>query len=215
MKCRVQRGNLLRQVNFWYGILGVALGFFSAFRVTNDDPQTRLISIVCLVVGFGGGLYCLCKAWLAGPPPWKEFTSAEGGFRVLMQGKPKQETVTDSPVPVHKFMVARDDRAYGVNYRRAGEADAAYLTAEQDLKILIEAFGCEVKLLRDQAIRLGAYAGREFLYALPDATFCLTRIYLVKDRFYQVTVTAGKVETLSDADARTFTESFQLIGGLK
>jgi hypothetical protein len=206
-----QSGNLLRQANFWYGITGLALGIVSAYRVTEDEPGTRLKSIVGLVAGFGCGLYCLCKAFLAGPPAWKEFTSAEGGFRVLMQGEPKHETVRDSPVPVQKFMVAREDRVYGVNYRRDAGADMTDLTAEHFLKIVPAKLGGEAKVLRDQAITLGEHPGREFLYELPDGTYCRTRTYLVKDRLYQVTLVAGNVETLNDAEARTFTDSFQLL----
>lgn len=149
---------------------------------------------------------------------WKEFSSAEGRYTVLMPGAPTEKTQNlKTPVgdlSMHGAFLDHNHSGYLVMYNDFPEAFAqaaaqgsAALTDSRDS--LVE--GSHGKLVGDQAITLmGKYPGREIQMEMPDGTRALrARMYLVKNRMYRVVITALK-DDLFTKDANKFMESFKI-----
>jgi hypothetical protein len=164
-----------------------------------------------LVSGIVVGLFLLSGC---GKPEFKEFTSTEGRFKVLMPGTPTEKTETASGVTMKIFSVEGRNGAYAVAFADmpipAGESEAqihkrlngARDGAVANVKGLLKT---ETKITLSEK-----HLGREFEASLPEQKGMLrARIYLVNQRLYQIMV-VGKPEWTSSSEATKFLESFTL-----
>jgi hypothetical protein len=146
---------------------------------------------------------------------WKEFSSKEGQFKVLMPGKPKQEdleTAGDFGKGVlHMNSVHVGKTFYGANY---GDFPAAIKKAP--LKKVLDSSrdgavaNLEGKLAREKDIKLGKYPGREVQIEVGEGKQLFrARVYLVEQRLYQVVV-CGTKEVATSKEAERFLDSFKL-----
>jgi hypothetical protein len=146
---------------------------------------------------------------------FKEYTSAEGRFRVLFPGTPKDAPDPDIPQEIKKVSLEERSGFYAVTYQDLAfppgktrdpdeQLDAACDRAVENLK---------AKRVSQTAIRLaGKYPGRDLVAEWPGGNGLVHyRLYLVDGRLYQVIVNGSKWWAES-ADARRFLDSFALTG---
>ncbi len=149
---------------------------------------------------------------------WKRFASTEGKFSVLFPGEP---TVIKQAVPyadgqtteINAFYLERsqEETTYAVAYNDFPFGDAV----PPDL--LKRAFDTgrdrmigDAKLLNEQEITLGKFAGREFKFVNPNGKVTRARMYYVNGRLYQVMVETLREKYLTKS-MEGFLSSFQLL----
>jgi hypothetical protein len=150
-----------------------------------------------------------------GGPSFKEFSSADGKFKVQMPGTPKETSQTQGDVKLKMFIVEEKNGAYAVMY--------ADLPFPEDLPPAVQAMslngsvesmtkGANGKKIASSEIKLAdKYPGRSVEADLPDKGGKLNgRIYLVGKRLYQVLV-MGKGDFSKSEAATKFLDSFELL----
>jgi hypothetical protein len=151
---------------------------------------------------------------------WREFEWTQGGFSVLLPGKPRKEARTvkidDTAVPLEMLSLQTKGAAYGVGYADfppggSREVQARRLAAARDQ--LVGNIAGELK--SDKEISVGGHPGREFradgkVAGEPFVTSA--RVVAVGDRLYEVAVVA-RAEQAAAADSDLFLGSFKLLGG--
>ena len=147
---------------------------------------------------------------------WQELSSGEGGFSVLMPGKPIEEmqkvNTQRGVIGMHIFTLKRKGIAYAASYNDYPEVIARLHNAEKMLTGARDGVISSVrgKLLSEFIISIGTYPGREVQIALGDGKYVMrTRFYLVKNRLYQVGVITPKQDIYSKNVTKYF-ESFKL-----
>jgi hypothetical protein len=150
---------------------------------------------------------------------WKQFSSSEGGFTVLMPVTPTQNRQTTDgnnvSLDANLFTAVLEEGKvkYSVSYTNFPD-DIAQLPPEFILDSLSSRFTNDpkIKLLNQQNIRLEQYSGKEFKFEAPDNKIVKYRVYLVKKRLYQLTTEIPKDrESSLSADIEKFMTSFQLV----
>ncbi len=153
---------------------------------------------------------------------WKEFSSKEGQFALLMPGIPEEKkSVTQTrigPIKDHSFMLKAQQ----------GELKAAYLVSYADYpkdrphdlspNTFLEqtwqaAFGdLGNRLIYKKSITLNGFAGSEFQYRGKGASTSLvtSRNYLVNNRLYQLSAVMSKKQA-ERGDAQKYLDSFRLL----
>ena len=155
------------------------------------------------------------SAWPDDKPEWKEFTSKEGRFKVLMPGAPMQdkaETESDFGKGVlHMNTVQTGKTMYGAHY-----CDFPAAIKKVPLKQVYDssrdgaAANLEAKLVSEKDVKLGEHPGRETQIEVAGGKRLFrTRVYLVDQRLYQVVV-FGTKEAATSKEADKFLESFKL-----
>jgi hypothetical protein len=137
---------------------------------------------------------------------FEEFSPKEGGFTVLMPGKPQKKQMSKEGLTA---------TAYGVNV-----ANGAYLVVVTplppgqpfsiDKAIEGQVAHHEGKVLSSKRFRLGGETGKEFEAESGKPKGYLSgRVIVIDNRLYQV-VAAGTEGRLSNPDVRKFLDSFKL-----
>jgi len=139
---------------------------------------------------------------------WVKFSSREGRFSALFPAKP--EHVTDDAGPYTNHTFAADDgwATYGVTYadlNAVPDDPRSALDGARDVMIM----GNE--LVGETEIKLSGYAGRELkIKSAGGAALSVTRLYLVGQRIYNVTVIFAPANTYDAAGVAKFFASFKL-----
>lgn len=151
-----------------------------------------------------------------GSASWKEFTSPEGKFRVLMYGQPKEETQEYTNGKAHIFEVApRKGVVYSVIYfdpqlDPKEKANPDFIEKTLNVLCVNSEERLKGKIETAKRVQLQNHQGREVLIDAPDAITYRMRCFLVNDRCYQVVV-AGSKDAVSSAEADQFMNSFRTI----
>ena len=147
---------------------------------------------------------------------WKEFSSSEGSFSILMPGEPTEQTKTVNTkagaIDLHLFIFQQKNVAYFVSYVEYQEELVQANNAEKLLDGARDGAVSNVqgKLLNEVSISLEKYPGREIRIQVPDGKHTIqTRMYLVKNRLYQVMIVTPKEDSFSK-DVTKFLDSFKL-----
>jgi hypothetical protein len=137
---------------------------------------------------------------------FQEFTPAEGGFTVLMPGKPERK---------ESFILGTKFVAYGLNVRNGGYA-AGFGELRPGQPISLEGAIQNVtnqhqgKILSNKEFTLGGSTGKEFESEVTKPRgYVSGRVIVVGNRFYQV-LAVGTNARLSNPDVRKFLDSFKL-----
>ncbi|MBN2378454.1 hypothetical protein JXM67_01445 [candidate division WOR-3 bacterium] len=149
---------------------------------------------------------------------WKKYTSEKGGFSVLFPGEPETQTqqvnmqVGESfqKINMYMFMKQAPDFTYLVVYNKMpswNPDDADYILDKARDRGLASLNG---KLLSEKDITLDFHPGREVKIRSPEGFYYRSRMYLVDDKFYQVSVTTVAEES-SSANITKFLSSFKLL----
>lgn len=168
--------------------------------------------ITLLAVGFIA-LLPGCGKREAKKDTWKEFTSKEGGFSVLMPKQPvkrKQTAPSDAgPINVYMFTVNMGVVDYGVMYH---DIQGKVTDPESSLDAARDGAVKSARgvLMTEKEISLDGNPGREIRIKARDNIIYTARIYLVRQRFYQTMVTVPEGVDVTRA-ARRFMDSFKLM----
>jgi hypothetical protein len=151
-------------------------------------------------------------------PELKAFTSREGGFTIFLPGTPREQAVAHQgpdgrEVVSHTAVVERPPAVYTVGYASdpnlaRADTDAINARLERVRKGLEERL--KGKLVSERRIALEKHPGLEFSLEVPSAGIYRSRIYIVRDRFYQVAVLGPKEAALSK-EAAAVLDSFRLL----
>jgi len=174
--------------------------------------RTLLIGLAVL----GLGLALSSGAAHAQAGDWKTLTSKAGRFTVMMPGEAKEQK-QDVPTPAGKitmtmYILEKDGTAYFATFNdypaeliQKSEADTL-LDGARDGAV----GNVKGKLLEEKKIKVDAFPGREITFeALGGMFIGRSRIYLVKERLYQVMVLSPKAAGLPK-DAGKYLDSFKL-----
>jgi len=154
-------------------------------------------------------------------PKWKTFSSPDGSFSVLFPDNPTEnkQTLNTAAGPINSAMyISKDDNAtnYMVGYTDYPEANIKQVQPDKmfdggrDRLIASE----KGKLITQSTITLAEYPGRAITVEMPDGLIVTARLYLVKNRFYQLL--AETKRTKEDAEKiASFLDSFKLADGKK
>jgi TonB family protein len=121
---------------------------------------------------------------------WKEFTSAEGRFTVLMPGVPTAESTpvetAAGRIKMHSYILQTNFGTYGVMYGDlpwySDEPNPGRLDSARN-----EALSKGGRLLSESDVTLGGIVGRELLVD-KDGYVLRARMFLVKERLYQAII---------------------------
>src|SRR4030042_4579780 len=143
---------------------------------------------------------------------WKEFSSANGKFSVMMPGEPQEqhETVKTAVGPVDLYMHILDvgTSAYIVGYSDYPED----LIKNSEVNILLEGArngaisNIRGTLVNEKDISIAGNPGKEFNFSvphrpeLPNKGIGKSRIFLVGNRLYQCMVVGDKNTKNEDID---------------
>ncbi len=150
---------------------------------------------------------------------WQSFSPADGGFSVLMPGQPtqKKQTLNTPAGDINTYFYTSTQDGGKVNYT-VSYVDLPKGVENTPAPVLLEAMASglvgdnRVKVVSEQAIKLGDYPGRAFKIQAPDNALIVHRAYLVKQRIYQIAVQVPQAQekTLS-GDVDRFFNSFKLL----
>ena len=165
------------------------------------------------------GVVFLVALWPAGCGGgglgWKEVSSADGRFKVQMPAEPAQLKATEEP-PVGPITLT----TYTVKYK----ADGFFLgwadlppkppfQTEDLLKGLAKRYdNAEVKSSKEVSFQDNP--GREFELETAGGRKIVGRLYVVKNRLYELIVIGDGPNPPAAAEAKKFFESFQLLDPL-
>ncbi|MFI5332000.1 MAG: hypothetical protein ACHQ2F_13355 [Desulfobaccales bacterium] len=162
-----------------------------------------------------------CLASCSAPPSIKEFKSETGGFAV-MSPAPLQESVQPletkgSKIDLHLFSAQQDEIAYFVAYCEYAPDLAKPDNAEKMLDGARDGSvsNTQGKLTSETKITLAGHPGREVVVEARGedrpAVTIKGRLFMVKNRLYQVTVVAPRARA-GDKAVDDFLQSFKLLG---
>lgn len=150
-----------------------------------------------------------------GSVEFKEFSNADGRFKILFPGTPKEKTQNAGGVTIRMFYVEQRNGGYFVAVNGLPQP-----VQDRDIKNVLDGARTGAlarsggKLTSESDVTLaGKYPGREINADLtkPAAGKLRTRVYLVGDRMFQVMV-MGTGSFVDGADTKKFFDSFQLTG---
>lgn len=183
----------------------------------------RLLSLALLLTAAGcnkpsSGEQSSSSADAAAAAPWKEFSSPEGRFSVLMRGNPKQEkSQIDKPegkIETVSYLTSTPEgRAYSVAYSDYPEA---WVKTKSPADLLDGARDGAVnrirgELLSEQKINIqGAPARELFIIGMGEALTVRARLLTIDGRLYVLqALTVGPLHNVPDPDADRFFDSFR------
>jgi hypothetical protein len=135
----------------------------------------------------------------SGSTEWKEFTSTEGKFRVMLPGAPTRKVRSSKDV---EFGLETPDAKIGVVFADLPEK-------AKPEKFMVPPSGS--KILSDKEVTQGDYAGRDIVAEIPNHGTAHMRFLSAGKRLYTVMI-VGKGRSLSDSEVARVLDSFQITG---
>jgi hypothetical protein len=163
--------------------------------------------------GYLAGAVLLLAAGCGGAQ-WQEYTSRDGGFKVLMPGAPRQQS-HDQETPQGKitFNAAVVELHQGAFVAAWADLPPKIpMNLEDAVKKIAERYGGKVK--ESKSVEFQGSPGREFVI---DSTKkppgqAVGRIYQVENRLYELIVVGSQVE--GKYETERFLEKFHLLDPL-
>ena len=148
---------------------------------------------------------------------WREFRSTDGGFSVMLPGKPEEQSQTTASaygtVESHVFLVNNGESGFLTSYvdyplELIRDSSVGEILDGVSVGILSQSSGT---LVSSVDIQFGDYDGRQLVITSPGGESVLTvQIYLVGNRIYQLSVVAKVGADVSEETTMYF-ESFTLL----
>jgi hypothetical protein len=146
---------------------------------------------------------------------WREFSSPEGRFAVMLPGRPAQAAreipLAGAKVPMHMTSVQVSGMAFGVGYADLPPGTDAARAVAEGRDALVRNIGGRVTA--ERPVGLDGAPGIEFQAdgtADGAAMRVTARVAVAGDRFYQV-VLVGRAERAAEVDPSLFPGSFRLL----
>lgn len=163
-------------------------------------------------------LAALIVAGCRGEVGWREFRSIEGGFSIMMPGRPEEQSqmtaTTFGTIESRVFLVEYQGAGYLVNYADYPQE----LIQDSPDDVILDGVSLGVvaqsggTLKSSTVIRFGDFTGRELEISSPGGQSALkVRIYLIGARIFQLSVVSEIGADNSD-DLALFFDSFMLLG---
>ena len=158
----------------------------------------------------------LATAAGAAQDEWKEFTSPEGRFRILLPGKPElQKQAVNTPLGPQDLYLHRavgSPHSYVVIYTDNPEAALKDTGRDRFLDDVRDGFMKSIrgKLVAEKKAMLDSNPGKEILIEVPGGVNVASRLCLVKNRMYQLVV-IGPKEKAAAPEVTRFFDSFKLV----
>jgi len=150
-------------------------------------------------------------------PEWKPFSSPDGSFSVLFPNSPTEHKQTIGGINTLMYLSVDDDATeYAVAFADYPEANIKQLTpdkifdAGRDNLIAAE----HGTLIKQSTITLEGYPGRAITVAMPDGLITTGRLYLIKNRVYQLLAETKRIKENAER-IESFLDSFKLADGKK
>jgi hypothetical protein len=190
--------------------------------------RIRVFLLPILVSWLGSGYPAVqaVKAEQPAEPPaqvdqlkWEQISSPEGGFTVLMPTKPTQKKTTTEgellSLEENRFTASLEEGkvTYTISYTDFPD-ELSHLPPNVILDSITSRFTNDkkLKLINQQDISLGQASGKEFKFEAPGEILVKQRVYLVKQRLYQLVTEIPKArESALSSDVEKFMNSFQLL----
>ncbi|MEP6850092.1 MAG: hypothetical protein ABI999_14630 [Acidobacteriota bacterium] len=125
---------------------------------------------------------------------WKEFSSADGGFKVLLPGTPTDVTTPNSPsdgMRVNEYELRSDYVGYKLGFSKAPispKADDAVVMKDFWDKYVVDMEKNEgVKVLSQGDFQVGGVLGREV--TMDNGELILVNRYIVKNYYFYILIT--------------------------
>jgi hypothetical protein len=146
---------------------------------------------------------------------WKEITSQDGGFRVLMPPGAARLSADEEP-PVGKitlttYTVKQNGDGYFVGW--ADLPPKPPFDPEDFVKGVAKRYD-NAEVRSSKAVTLQDNPGREFELETPKTRKVVGRLYVVKNRLYELIVIGDGSRPPASAEAQKFFSSFQLLDPL-
>jgi hypothetical protein len=180
------------------------------------DPEDQVAFVADLV------LWDIDPAAAREATGWREFTSDEWGFSMMLPGEPEESTISTPgviPAVSHQFLAVHGVSRYGVAITDYPEGAFFPPTDEERLDFgrnsVLAAFkakGLTVTLSGDTPVEISGRKGREFRVEAEGMGFVRSRIFWEGRRLYQVKV-ASNPKFLNARAAEYFLDSFRLKEG--
>jgi hypothetical protein len=141
---------------------------------------------------------------------WTRFSPPNGSFIVLMPGSPKEDKETeknsDGTTESYTYTVETRIGAFLVGYTDFSD-DISSVDSERLLDAAGQGFTTNGgKLLSQENLSMNGHPGREVTYTDQDGTTSKARIFIVRQRLYQLHAIASQSQ-----DVKKFFDSFKLI----
>lgn len=189
----------------------------------------RSLAHVCLLFTLSFG--CVAQAGAQDSPAvneydskaWKEFSSRDGGFSVLLPGTPVAHTQTSEydggKVEAHVFAWRGTYSGYGVTYFDVPRGGDGTKTASDFLAGGVDAVARQAgaQLLERKDVNLGEYPGQYYRVRAATGLVMLGKMFAVKNRLYMLNVSMtdkGAPDLIlksRERNAATFLDSFKLL----
>jgi tetratricopeptide (TPR) repeat protein/S1-C subfamily serine protease len=150
---------------------------------------------------------------------WQKFSSSDGGFSVLMPGKPQESIQRNSLSNLRVFIATQKSRSvvFEVNYNltniRLTDPANPSRSVTNPSPEFFKGFGNSIvgkgRLLKEQDVRLNGYSGREIIFQTSDGLFNRIRLYYANQRFYTLRAVA-KTEAALSQESDQFFNSFTI-----
>ena len=149
-------------------------------------------------------------------PNWRIFTSAEGGFSILLPSSPTIETqvLPASKETLQFFHCHVKHQSYIVECVDKDPQGTRILGPEETLSVFAAAVmnASRGSVISKRQLALGKYSGREVVMKRHSGSLEAQRIYLVANRIYLLTATYSPAQTGTlTTDADKFLNSFTLL----
>ena len=156
-----------------------------------------------------------CAGRASAAEKWKEFKSEGGRFSVLLPGQPKEEAqtkaTTGGEVQTHRLNLDLGHVAYAIAYTDLPADRVAAVTPNVILDGIRDDNAKKGVLRSNKTITLDGNPGRELVTEDAKDVITRMRVYMVKNRLYQIVVTSEK-KTDSPDDVKKMLDSFKLTG---
>lgn len=143
---------------------------------------------------------------------WKEFSSHEGQFSLLMPGIPVEGLdMINTPagaVTGYTFSVEQEEFRYVVGYADYPKNLSQENYSDHILNSIRQ--GMKGTLLNERTLSLDTYPGRQLIAESSDGYITQLRVFLVGNRLYRLAMIT-KMERASSKKIQEFFDSFQLL----
>ena len=179
------------------------------------------IGVVALCWALGAATLWVTQSLFANDQiSWRDFSSAQGRYSIIMPGAPDDQTLTidttAGPIDKHLALFENRSGAFVVIYADypaslARQADPQQLLDDERDNAIAATKGA---LFNERRLALDGHPGREIKIDIPGdgalpAGVMTVRYYLVGDRLYEITVVTPKTRPAPDITQK-FLDSFQL-----
>ena len=149
-------------------------------------------------------------------PSWRVFTSAEGGFSILLPSSPiiKTQVLSAPKETLQLFHCRVKHESYVVEYADKNPKGVQILGPEKIFSIYDDAIvkANRGSVVSSRHVALGKYPGREIVTKRLSGSIETQRVYLVANRLYILTAIHSPTQTETlPTDSDKFLNSFTLI----